>query len=361
MKYHINLKLIFSICLCAFLAASCVKEGPQGEMGPQGAQGEQGPQGPAGPAGADGVDGEDGQGINLCVDCHDSDVMSNVQAQFTTSAHSAGAIAVSYAGAGSNTVRCAPCHSHEQFVQTMELGEVLGAITNPSAWQCNTCHGLHQEFDGEGYSLRTTDPVVANWNMEKTMDLGGNSNLCAVCHQSRRAEPNLDAPGETFEITSTHYGPHHGPQANVVLGEGFAEIAGEEEYPEPGSSLHYSSLSCTGCHMGEYGAGGGHSFKPNLDACTTCHQGAEDFDIGGGQTEVEEELVVLRDLLIARGVVEYVEEDEAYEPVVGTYPMVEAQAFFNWIGLEEDRSLGAHNPKYVKALLANTIAALEAE
>ena len=31
--------------------------------------------------------------------------------------------------------------------------------------------------------------------------------------------------GETFEITSTHYGPHHGAMANVVAGEGFAEIA----------------------------------------------------------------------------------------------------------------------------------------
>lgn len=40
--------------------------------------------------------------------------------------------------------------------------------------------------------------------------------------------------------------------------------------------------------------------------------------------------------------------------------MVLAQAFFNWIGLEEDRSLGVHNPSYVKALLKNSIEAVEA-
>ncbi len=39
-------------------------------------------------------------------------------------------------------------------------------------------------------------------------------------------------------------------------------------------------------------------------------------------------------------------------------PMVQAQAFFNWVGLEEDRSMGAHNPKYVKALLKNSIDAI---
>ena len=367
MKYHINFKLILSVCLCAFLAASCVKEGPVGPAGPQGEQGEQGPQGPQGPAGADGEDGVDGQGINLCMDCHNTETLTNIQAEFTTSAHSAGAIAVDYAGGRSY---CAPCHSHEQFVQTVELGGVKGNITNPSAWQCNTCHGLHEEFDGTDISLRVNEPVVANWDKSKTMDLIGGSNLCATCHQTRRAEPNLSNPGETFEITSSHYGPHHGPQANVVLGEGFAEIAGEEEYPEPGSSLHYSSLSCTGCHMGEYGAGGGHSFKPNLDACTSCHQGAEDFDIGGGQTEIATMLDELRDKLLALGVIEG-DEEHGYHPVnsgdddtsaeEATFPMVQVQAFFNWIGLVEDRSLGAHNPKYVEALLKNTLAALETE
>jgi hypothetical protein len=56
-----------------------------------------------------------------------------------------------------------------------------------------------------------------------------------------------------------------------------------------------------------------------------------------------------------------VEEDEAYEPIVGTYPMAQAQAFFNWIGLTEDRSLGVHNPRYVEALLTNSIDAISPE
>ena len=73
---------------------------------------------------------------------------------------------------------------------------------------------------------------------------------------------------------------------------------------------------------------------------------------------MEELLVELRDILVANGVLEWVEEDEAYEPVVGEHSMVNAQAFFNWIGLEEDRSMGVHNPQYVIALLKNSIQAL---
>lgn len=353
MKYNSTFRLILIGFMCAFMAASCVKEGPVGPQGPEGPQGPKGEQGEQGPA------GDDGAGVNVCIECHNSDQMTNIQAQFTTSVHSAGAIAVDYAGGRAS---CAPCHSHEQFVQTMQLGGVLGDITNPSAWQCNTCHGLHEEFDGEGFALRTTDPVEANWNPEKTMDLIGNSNLCATCHQSRRPEPNLDVPGETFEIENTHYGPHHGPQANVVLGEGFAEIPGEYSYPEAGSSFHHQEgASCVGCHMGEYGMGGGHSWIPNLGACEDCHgTEMEDYNYKNFQTEIAGLLEELRDMLIDRGVVAGSEE-EGFHPVVGEYPMLQAQAFFNWIGLEEDRSLGAHNPNYVKALLENTIAALEAE
>ena len=46
----------------------------------------------------------------------------------------------------------------------------------------------------------------------------------------------------TFRITSTHYGPHHGAQANVFAGVGFAEIAGSIAYPAAGSATHVTAL-----------------------------------------------------------------------------------------------------------------------
>ncbi|MCK3684748.1 hypothetical protein [Maribellus sp. YY47] len=315
-----------------------------------------------GPAGADGADGSDGtngvDGNVTCLVCHSGTNMDQKQAEFAMSAHSVGAIAVDYAG---GQARCAPCHSHEQFVQTMTLGSVAGDITNPSAWECSTCHGIHKSFEGKDYALRTTAPVVSKAVSSITMDLGGHSNLCATCHQTRTAEPNTASPGETFRISNTHYGPHHGPQGNVVAGVGFAEIAGDVPYPAVGSNKHLEQASCTGCHMAEFGnKQGGHSFIPSVAACNECHDAdLDDYNYGGVRTEVEGLLEELRDELIALNVVFWDDAAGAYEPVVGTHPMVLAQSYFNWIGLEEDRSLGAHNPKYVKALLLNTIQAVQ--
>lgn len=344
MKFNSIYRFILFGFMCAFLASSCVKEGPMGLPGEDG---------------EDGLDGQDGQ--ITCLGCHSGNSMEAIQAQFSTSVHSAGAIAVDYAGGRAS---CAPCHSHEQFVQYTTFGEVLGDITNPSAWECNTCHGLHEEFDGSDYALRVDEPVAARYAPGTTMDLIGNSNLCATCHQSRRPEPNLSNPGEeTFRITSTHYGPHYGTQANVVLGVGLAEIPGSVAYPEPGSSYHHQEgASCVGCHMGEYGknTGGGHSWIPNLQACIECH-GAEmeNYNYGGRMSTTQAQLDQLKEKLIEVGVIEWHEDEQDYEPVVGVVPMLHARAFFNWKGIKDDRSLGAHNPRYVNAILTNTLEALQ--
>ena len=160
------------------------------------------------------------------------------------------------------------------------------------------------------------------------------------------------------------------------LGFRLAEIAGSMEYPDAGSSTHFTGASCTSCHMGEYDSGtGGHTFTPSVNSCTACHAGATDFDLNSTQTDITAQLNQLRDLLEAQGViVEAVEEifeldpetgdivsvlvSDGYHPVKGTFTMAQTQAFFNWIGLLEDRSFGIHNPAYAEALLTNSIEAI---
>jgi hypothetical protein len=323
-----------------------------------GCEGETGPAGVAGVDGADGADGANGTSLAVCLDCHTDAPFLQIGLEYVQSGHKAGNY-VDYAGGRGS---CSRCHSKQGFMN-FAAGIDAADIGEPSEIDCATCHIVHPTDE---FVLRMDGPVPMIWDETYMLDFGDDSNLCANCHQSRRAEPNISDPGDTFEITSTHYGPHHGAQANVLEGVGFAEIAGSTAYPAPSSgSGHLSAggdgVTCVDCHMDAYTEGvGGHTWWPSIDACTGCHQGAEDFDINGAQTENHEKLVALRDRLVALGVVEYVEEDEAYEPVVGTYPMVQAQAFFNWIGLEEDRSLGAHNPGYFEALLDNTLEALEA-
>ncbi len=345
MRYLSYFKVVLVAFLIVFMAASCVKEGPMG---------------PAGEDGIDGIDGVDGaSGEVTCLQCHEGTALDQKSAEFEISAHSAGAIAVDYAGGRAS---CAPCHSHEQFVQTMTLGGVAGDISNPSAWKCNTCHGIHETFDVGDFALRSTEPVDARYAEGEVLDVNGNSNLCAVCHQSRRGGPSITNPGEeTFRITSTHYGPHYGTQANVLLGVGLEELEGSVAYPEAGSAVHLAQASCTGCHMADFTAGqGGHSFVPSVAACNDCHgTPTEDYNYGGVQTEVNTMLVELRDRLIELGVVAG-DEEEGFHPVVGTFPTLLVQAYFNWEGIAEDRSLGVHNPKYVKAILRNTLDAVNA-
>ena len=320
-----------------------------------GCEGETGPAGPAGADGADGAAGANGMSPSVCMECHNDADDLQIQLEYAMSGHKAG-LYVDYAGGRDS---CSRCHSKQGF-QRFAVGASEEVIVDPAAIDCATCHIVHP--DPNAFDVRIYGAVEMLYDPTYMLDFGDFSNLCANCHQSRRAEPNTSDPGETFEITSTHYGPHHGPQANVLEGVGFAEIAGSTAYPT--SSLHLTQgATCTACHMEDYAnEEGGHTWHPSLDACNGCHFSPdEDFDHGGVQTDTQAKLDTLRDLLVDLGVVEYVEEDEAYEPVVGTYPMVQAQAFFNWIGLEEDRSLGAHNPAYFEALLDNSIEALTPE
>lgn len=338
----IQLALLGSVIM--FTVPSCVKEGPMG------------------PAGADGTNGTNGtDGTASCLACHSGTNMEQKKAEFYSSEHSLGAVAVESEG---GNVGCGRCHSSEAFIEYATLGAVQGTILKPSAWECSTCHGIHSTFQATDYALRLVAPVKSNIDPAYNFDFKNNSNLCSNCHQSRTAEPNKAKPGTTFKITSVHYGPHHGPQGNVVAGVGFAEIPGSTPYPAPGSSKHFTP-ACTGCHMATTtNAQGGHSLIPSLAACNTCHSASEkDYNHGGVQTDVAAKLVLLRDKLVALNVVSATPNatdptKTDYAPIVATIPMVQAQAIYNYFGLMDDRSEGVHNPVYVRALLNNTLEAL---
>ncbi len=325
-------------------------------------------EGPIGPTGEDGIDGD-----QTCTTCHGDLTIQTIDIQFHQSVHRAGQVAVEYAGGRSY---CAECHSNEGFREFALTGDVEQNITAPTPWECSTCHKIHESFDSTDWDLRLGDPISFLYDASVTADFGP-GNLCANCHQSRRPEPSVTGSGSDFEITSKHYGPHHGAQSNVLYGAGFAEISGSASYPAPGSAAHFAQSSCNGCHMAEYADGqGGHTWNPSIASCTDCHAGATEFNLNNTMTEVAEQLDELRDLLLAQGVIEegieenfelnpetgdiiLVLESDGFHPVVGTHTMLQAQAFFNWVGLLEDRSFGVHNPAYTRALLTNSIEAIE--
>jgi len=231
---------------------------------------------------------------------------------------------------------CAACHSGGGFSAMVAAGltpdTVEAGDTNPTRQDCRACHQIHTSYTDADWALETTDPVVL-YAFEDTVYDGGKGN----------ADPNGN-----IAVTSTHWGPHHGPQSAMLLGlAGAGDVVGR-----PSAHSMLVKDTCVTCHVGENNS---HTFEPDVSACLSCHSDAEDFDIDGVQTEVAALIAELGELLKAKGLL-----DEEGHPVVGDYPAAQASALWNYILIAiEDGSLGVHNSRYTKALLEASVAALQ--
>lgn len=363
----VNIFLVFAIGVFTSCEGPQGPEGPEGPKGETGATGDTGPQGPQGEPGEDGTDGVDGAdgapGTALCMECHDNDVMDAIKAEYYSSGHAAGA-ASGYAGGRSD---CAKCHSNQGAVAFFG-GETITNYDNPAPISCGACHT--HDYDAttqEMGIMSSTEAVTAIMDDQITLDFGDASNLCANCHQPRRSGPDVTDGSAAFSITSSHWGPHHGPQATLLEGVGGYEYEGTINYPT-GYTSHRENSSCVECHMidGVEGAGG-HTWHPSIEACTDCHSGATDFESIGTSTSMAVIEGLLHELALeleTAGIVVEVDgayhlpdDDKAY-PIATTNDV--AGCYFNYIMVEEDRSLGVHNPAYCYALLKNSIECMKA-
>lgn len=314
-------------------------------------------EGPEGPAGADGTNGKDGvngkdgkDGAASCVTCHNmsTDLKSKIL-QWSQSAHGAG---VAYIEEG-NRNPCATCHSSEGFEQMMAGVNPVVPPKNPTNINCRTCHTIHNNFDMTDFAVRYTNAVTLTGDMTEGQSVNiGAGNICVNCHQSRPRNYKLELGGE-INVSSTYWGPHGSTQTNVLMGNGGYEMAGEN-YP---SSMHKTSVTdgCVQCHMYE----GAHNFEPHIATCTPCHTDAKNFDIGGVQTNFDTALKALEEAMLAKGLVTYNAATDTYTTKVGKYDAKLAGVIFNWELIEADGSRGVHNPKYVAALIAASMKALQ--
>jgi len=327
--------------------------------------------GPAGTDGINGVDGTDGvDGTASCVSCHSSTAREPIELAFMVSKHATGN---SFARGASAS--CAQCHGEEgyidyvttgavnpyslQFIGVDSLGLAVYDTINPypniSPINCTTCHDKHSSFDFENdgfdYALRNLDAVTLVIDDATVIDFGDASNNCITCHQPRNS---YDIPSGTadYEITSKRFGPHHGPQSTMLEGVMGANIAGAEAYPGVGSATHRTGSSCVTCHMGESSDinEGLHSWNPREEACIACHPNGAPDEINGFTTD----MATLESLLAANNMFD---ADGYYVPA--TYSAQLAQAAWNYRMLLEDKSKGIHNPGYTRALLKNSIEALQ--
>jgi hypothetical protein len=227
--------------------------------------------------------------------------------------------------------------------------QVEAGDANPTHQDCRTCHQIHVTYTSEDWALETTDPVTMVVS-GATFD-GGSGNLCANCHQARRymADFASTTTAGSFESTSPRFNPHLSVQGDMLLGLPGAGVEGQ-----PGA--HYSMVenTCVGCHLGE---GDNHLFEPQLATCQECHADAENFDINGAQTAVEERLAELETVMLDAGLLTRA-EDGTVSVVPGTWDEATATALWNYGVIHEDASRGVHNPNYVNALLDASFEAL---
>ena len=282
--------------------------------------------------------------VTDCITCHDDTALiTGKQTSLSRAVHGTGEAYVRGTSAS-----CAGCHSGGAFSAMVAQGlgpnQVEAGDPNPTRQDCRTCHQVHTSYTESDWALETTAPVSL-YAFENVTFNGGKGNLCANCHQPRRA---IDAPdpNDNIAVTSTHWGPHHGPQSAMLLGIGGAgDVKGT-----PSFHSKMNADTCVSCHIGPDMS---HTFEAVTSGCADCH--GEDFDLDAKQAEVEALVEELSELLVAKGLL-----DEEGHPIVGVYPAAQASALWNYILIEiEDGSLGVHNPPYTKALLEASIAALK--
>jgi hypothetical protein len=245
-----------------------------------------------------------------------------------------------------------------------------------TAINCQTCHEPHGQTtpDAAAHQIRTLAAVkLADGTVVKN---GGTGLLCMNCHQSRQ---NAVAYVPVTQ-GSAHYGPHEGPQADMLQG-----VNGYTYGRIIPSSAHGDVVkdTCVTCHMQAIGATdpalgkvGGHTFKPSLAAtgttprrdlvaaCQNCHgpdvtnfdfalfDYNDDGNIEGVQTEVQHLLDQLSALLPPEGKVKTdLTIDKNWTPR-------QLQAAYNWLYVKKDGSLGVHNTAYAVGLLKASIADL---
>jgi hypothetical protein len=259
-----------------------------------------------------------------------------------------------------------------------------------AAVYCTTCHKITPENDP--HKTGALHYVAGTWGfwvdtaadapswIEKSPPGAGvtgqeagtyaEGNVCIFCHRSRKDVTNYitaDLAGVgTNAISSTHWGPHEGPQADLFSAKGGYEFAGLSY----GTGTHPTKLTCIDCHMPKIPSNENtrnHSFRAQLSACQQCHAGTKTFNVAGGQTIGKLALFELQAALNAKG---YLTRSaappyltlQASELADGSFELdqtmpgvtltaAQAGALYDYLVVARDGTKGLHNPMYAQQLL----------
>lgn len=427
-------RLLAATSVLVLVAGSAVGVGACGSDGAPGSSGPAGATGQVGPPGSTLVDGGAATIASLPVSClSPCHGFTGVVSQFETSGHFAAY--KTYLGTDTATewtatgTACGNCHAIDALQQRV-AGNVLtssgGVVANLASGElqyrnpatlalgtstyggaaltaevyCTTCHAVTNANDPHKTGLPFVPgsfplqipATAAAINIEKSPSIASvvgtqatdssgagfaAAATCMWCHRSRVDVTNyLKDTGNA--ITSTHWGPHEGPQADVFTGTGGYQYTGKT-YAQ---STHEQKLTCISCHMVPVAENGNipdHSFAPNITACKSCHAGATSFDVNGAQARVKSAMTEIETWLNAHGLLTRAEVapytalttvqlgDGTWatdQPVPGSMiagaalTRDQAGAVYNYILVARGGAFGVHNPIYVSQILWDSYFAL---
>lgn len=276
---------------------------------------------------------------------------------------------------GMTRASCAQCHNGAGFVEYIESGKqpIAQDLAKVVPITCAVCHDPHSVENP--HQLRTMDVTLSDG---ETVEGGGNGTICMNCHKARQNA--VEYTNDYLNNLSTHYGPHHGPQADILSAKNAVTFG--RNIP---SSPHLAATgdACVTCHMypgttdpyGNIILVGSHTFSmshdsvDNVQACSPCHgnigtsfsdkkyyvNGNADLDgdgvANGLQIEVQGLLNQLKSML---------PQDSNGNVTINdsSVTLPQAQAAYDYLMVTEDRSYGIHNPAFVYGILKASIEAL---
>jgi hypothetical protein len=345
---------------------------------------------------------------DVCAYCHESGTNHIIAREFRTAIHAA---PVNESGPGREA--CVQCHTGKGFQQFAEGVPTTDPYFDSQYYPitCAGCHDPHNPSslyptrddagNDAGHQLRklTVTLLQANTTTPTSptkMDVtgAGLGALCMNCHQSR-TEANAAIAGAGTSSISSRFGPHHGPQGDILYGNNMLALGGVTL----AKSNHFGATgdACVTCHMynlnridgtGKLIESGGHTFgmstyqkdaqgnylrdatgaripgDDNMEACAQCHGGTlglsfdqakfvynkiKDLDNNG----IEEGLQIE-----VKGMIAKIFAQMPKDPKTGlmatpssSWTKTQLSAYWNALTAQEDRSNGVHNPKYVVTAL----------
>jgi hypothetical protein len=306
----------------------------------------------------------------VCGQCHTTSHYPTFD-QWSQSTHaSVTPTPASFFAQGQLLTVCGVCHSGDYREVVLITGEVASpnmlAGVDPNqmnAVTCAMCHDPHartgnavEPDSGRDYQLRyreVASPTPSN-SIAATTD-PNRFNICGQCHHDR---------GTTW--TATQRGPHESIQSNMYVGE-MPMPAGQESTPlVPNQrSLHAFVLrQCANCHLPRISPNdpiapaslSEHAFVIDFKGCTapTCHPNPADAQTSTTnlQAQVQARLDGIATRLGDPNTWEYSAEGGPPEPNQAAIPDVIKKIRFLYRYVQDDFSLGVHNPEYVRSMLS---------